>query len=181
MTPLLRARFTTARYLLILLVAAAGARTADAQDTRSRLLATAGGTVAGVAGGGYIALTVIVAEARAGRYLHDMKDVLGWRSLPVIGGAAVGGGLGFYSPERLQGAVVYGAAGWVVGGLAGMGIGSALWPGATGNWAGAAIGAGVGLAIGNIIGILYPPDFVLGDKEEGGAGIPLMIIRIPLQ
>jgi hypothetical protein len=110
-----------------------------------------------------------------------MQDILGWRSLPVVGGALLGGGLGFYSPERLQGAIIYGAAGFLVGGLAGMGVGSALWRGAEGNWAGAAVGAGVGLAIGNIIGILMPPEFVLGDLEEGeSAGVPIMI-RIPVR
>jgi hypothetical protein len=167
--------------LLSLLLLVITTQAVDAQDARSRLLATAGGAVAGVAGGGYIALSVIVAEARAGRYVHDMKDILGWRSMPVIGGALIGGGLGFYSPERLQGAIIYGAAGWVVGGVAGMGIGSALWRGAEGNWAGAAMGAGVGLVIGNVIGILMPPKFVLGDVEEGeSAGVPIMI-RIPVR
>src|SRR5687768_15691524 len=78
------------RAFVVVLLLLLPAPRVSAQDTGSRLLATAGGTVAGVAGGGYIALSVIVAEARAGRYLHDMKDVLGWRSLPVIGGG-VGG------------------------------------------------------------------------------------------
>ena len=177
-----RAALRAARvHVLSFILLALLARGVDAQDPRSRVLATAGGAVAGVAGGGYIALSVIVAEARVGRYVHDMKDILGWRSMPVIGGALLGGSLGFYSPERLQGAIVYGAAGWVVGGLAGMGVGSALWTGAEGNWAGAAMGAGVGLIIGNVIGILMPPEFVLGDLEEGeSAGVPIMI-RIPVR
>ena len=182
MRPFLRAVLRPAAWcsLIVLLALPAAGR---AQNTQSRLLATAGGTVAGVAGGGYVALAVIVAEARAGRYLHDLTDVLGWRSLPVVAGAAAGGGLGFYSPERLEGAIVYGFAGWVAGGLAGMGIGSALWRGAEGNWAGAAIGAGVGLVIGNLIGVLYPPHLLVneeGDVRGGGAGYPIML-SIPIR
>ena len=153
---------------------------AAAQNAESRLLATAGGAVAGVAGGGYVALSVIVAEARVGKYVHDFKDILGWRSLPVIAGAAIGGGLGFYSPARLEGAIVYGFAGWVAGGIAGMGVGSALWRGAEGNWAGAAMGAGIGLVIGNVIGIFSPPYLLVSEEEAGGAGVPIMI-RIPVR
>lgn len=158
---------------------------AAAQDPepQSRVLATSIGALAGIVGGGYVSLTVIVAESRVGRYVHDVDDVLGWRSAPVILGTLAGAGLGFYSPERLQGAVVYGAGGLALGALAGLGIGSAIWDPPEGRWAGAAIGAGVGLVIGNAIGVLRPLNlFTREEDEEGGtvtAGIPIMF-RIPL-
>jgi hypothetical protein len=153
----------------------------EAQDPQSRALATTLGAVSGFAAGGYLTLTVIVAESRAGRYVHDVDDVLGWRSAPVLIGALAGAGLGFYSPERLQGAAVFGAAGLGVGALAGLAIGSAIWDPPEGRWAGAAIGAGIGLVIGNVIGVLNPLNlFTEGDDEERATpGVPVAI-RIPL-
>jgi hypothetical protein len=103
----------------------------------------------------------------------------------VIAGAAIGGSLGAYSPRRLEAAVVYGAAGLGLGGLAGFGIGSIIWSPPEGRWAGAAIGAGVGLAVGNLIGALSPYRAAEEDGDGAGAagapraaGIPIMV-RIP--
>lgn len=152
---------------------------AQAQVIEERLLAVPVGAVLGTAGGGYVALASIVAESRMGRYIHDVDDVLGWRSAPVITGAAVGAALGFYSPRRLEAAAVYGVAGLGIGAVVGLGIGSLVWDPPEGRWAGAAIGAGVGLLAGNSLGILRP----YGDPEGriGGitnvqaAGVPLMI------
>lgn len=180
-----RAYRIAAALTLAAVLGQAAPRPAAAQDDESRLLATAAGGALGIVGGGYIALSVIVAESRAGRYVHDMSDILGWRSVPVIAGAVIGGSLGAYSPRRLEAAVVYGAAGLGLGGLAGFGLGSIIWSPPEGGWAGAAIGAGVGLVVGNLIGALYP----YRDAEEDGngvgaaggpraAGIPIMV-RIP--
>lgn len=154
----------------------------SAQDPQSRALATSLGLLAGAAGGGYVTVTVVVFEARLGRYIHDVDDVLGWRSAPFIIGALAGGGLGFYSPERLQGAIVYGAGGLALGGLAGLALGARLWDPPEGRWAGAAIGAGVGLVIGNAIGIFTPLNiFTESDNAESveTTGVPI-VFRIPL-
>jgi hypothetical protein len=171
------------RSLYILMVAAglsltAGVPAARGQALESRLVATPLGAVAGVAGGGYIALSIIVAEARMGRYVHDLDDILGWRSAPVVIGAATGAGLGFFSPERLEAAAVYGAAGVGLGALVGLAIGSAVWSPPEGRWAGAAIGAGVGLIVGNTIGVLKPYRSYDDDDppgSNGGAGLPIML------
>lgn len=171
-------RLCTAVLLALALLAPAPL---EAQDPQSRVLATTLGAVVGFAGGGYITLTVIVAESRYGRYVHDVEDVLGWRTAPVLIGAVAGAGLGFYSPERLQGAVVFGAAGLAAGALAGLAVGSAIWDPPEGRWAGAAIGAGIGLVLGNVIGVLNPLNlFTEGeDEDRQSPGVPIAI-RIPL-
>lgn len=149
---------------------------AAGQIPESRVLATGIGAVAGVAGGGYVTLSVVVAESRRGHYVHDPKDLLGWRSLPVLGGAAIGGSLGFYSPERLEGAILYGAGGLGAGALLGLGVGSLVWKGREGKWAGAAIGAGIGLVLGNLYGVMNPPGALTTEDDlAAGAGVPLYI------
>lgn len=168
---------------LLLILALTAPASLHAQEPQSRALATSLGVLAGAAGGGYVTVTVVVAEARFGRYIHDVDDVLGWRSAPFLIGSLAGGTLGFYSPERLQGAVVFGAAGLAAGGLLGLAIGSQIWEPPEGRWAGAAIGAGVGLVIGNAIGIFNPLN-LFTQSDEGGtavqeAGIPI-VFRIPL-
>ena len=160
----------------------AGPAPASAQDPQSRLLATTIGGVAGMAAGGYLTVTVVVFEARLGRYIHDVDDILGWRAAPLLVGTVAGAGLGLYSPERLQGAVVFGAAGLGAGALIGLGIGSAVWEPPEGRWAGAAIGAGAGLVIGNVIGILNPLNLFTESDEATGietTGVPI-VFRIPL-
>lgn len=175
-------RFCTVLLLAAALLAPAAARAQEGDaEPQSRALGTALGALAGVAGGGYVTVTVIVAEARAGRYVHDIDDILGWRSAPVLLGAALGAGLGFYSPDRLQGAVVYGAGGLALGALAGLGIGSLIWEPPEGRWAGAAIGAGIGLVIGNAIGVFRPLNLFTEDDDDAPAtaGVPVTF-RIPL-
>ena len=171
------------RTLLLILVLAAPSA-ARAQEPQSRVLATSLGVLAGAAGGGYLTVSFVVLEAQFGRYVHDLDDILGWRSAPFLVGAALGGGLGYYSPERLQGAVVFGAAGLAVGALAGYLLGDDIWDPPEGRWAGAAVGAGIGLVIGNAIGILTPLNlFTQGEDDEGAtpaaASFPI-VIRIPL-
>jgi hypothetical protein len=141
------------------------------QEPQSRVIPTAVGAVAGVAGGGYLALTVIVTEARLGRYVHDIEDVVGWRSAPVLIGALTGGALGFHSPPRLAGAIAYGAGGMGAGALVGWGAGAAFGRTPEARWAGAAIGAGLGLVTGNLVGALNPMS-----RDGGGTGIPFFIV-----
>jgi len=67
------------RLVLMLAVAAATASPLRAQNAEDRVLPALAGGVAGVAGGGYVALSVVVAQARAGKYLHDFQELFGWR------------------------------------------------------------------------------------------------------
>lgn len=153
-----------------------------AQEPQSRALATSLGGLAGMGAGAYLTVSVVVLEARFGRYIHDVDDVLGWRAAPILIGGVAGAGLGLYSPERLQGAVVYGAAGLGLGALTGLALGNRIWEPPEGRWAGAAIGAGVGLVIGNVIGILNPLN-IFTESEDGtlveATGVPI-VFRISL-
>ncbi|HEX2167602.1 MAG TPA: glycine zipper 2TM domain-containing protein [Longimicrobiales bacterium] len=171
-------RIRTLLLVLALLVPAS----LPAQDPQSRALATSLGGLAGMAAGGYLTVSVVVLEARFGRYIHDVDDVLGWRAAPLLIGSVAGAGLGLYSPERLQGAVIYGAAGLGLGALAGLALGSQIWEPPEGRWAGAAIGAGFGLIIGNTIGIFNPVN-IFTDPDGGTpvetTGVPI-VFRIPL-
>src|SRR5919108_6259558 len=88
---------------------------AAAQESHSRVLPVAVGVVGGVVAGGYLAVAIVVLESRFGRYLHDEKDLLGWRSVPVIGGATIGGVLGLVDPDRLYRTVLLGAVGFGAG------------------------------------------------------------------
>ena len=119
------------------------------------VLGGAAGGVAGVAAGGYLSLSIAVAEARAGRYLTGMDEFLGWRSAPVIIGGATGAAVGFFDPDRLERTAIYGSAGTLGGIGLGLLVGPAIWPEPEGKWAGAAIGAGVGLVIGSNYGLFF--------------------------
>lgn len=144
------------------------------QQARSQnLLAGAAGGAAGVAAGGYLSLSLAVAEARAGRYLTGMDEFLGWRSAPVLIGGATGAAIGFFDPPRLKRTVVYGGAGTAAGLAAGMLIGPLLWKTPEGRWAGGAIGAGIGMVIGSNYGLWLAKD---GDENDGSNGAVLPVV-----
>jgi hypothetical protein len=167
---------------MILTLALLAPAALPAQEPQSRILATSIGGLAGMGAGAYLTVSVVVLEARFGRYIHDVDDVLGWRAAPIFIGGLAGGGLGLLSPERLQGAVLYGAAGLGVGALVGIALGNRIWEPPEGRWAGAAIGAGVGLIVGNTIGILNPVN-IFTESEDGTSidttGVPI-VFRIRL-
>ena len=130
------------------------------------LLAGAAGGAAGMAAGGYLALSLTVAEARAGRYLTSMDEFLGWRSAPVLIGGATGAGVGLFDPDRLGRSALYGAIGTATGLGAGLVIGPLIWPGREGRWAGGAIGAGIGMVIGSNYGMFFAKGGENGDKQQ---------------
>ena len=86
-----------------------------APAAQAQILSGAVGAVAGTAAGGYLSLSIIVARAQRGHYLHDFEDIFGWNSAPVLVGAATGGTLGILSPPRLWTSVIFGTGGAVVG------------------------------------------------------------------
>jgi hypothetical protein len=179
-THTLMVRMRNARYLVLpVLLLAATAAPLRAQEEGRRILPAVVGGVVGVTGGGYVALSVVVAQARAGNYLHDFQELYGWRSVPVIAGGAIGTALGFYSPERLERAVIWGLGGMAAGVALGFGVGQLVWPAPEGKWAGAAIGAGAGLVVGYLTGAL-----TAGSGDDLGSSEALVVpvtIRLPLQ
>lgn len=114
------------------------------------------GGVAGAGSGGYIAIAVIVAESRAGRYMHSFKDELGFHSAPVLIGGGTGIFLGVTAPDRLYRTILYGSVGTLAGTGAGVVVGKLVWKGPEAKWAGGCIGAGVGMAIGSTLGVFLP-------------------------
>lgn len=158
--------------LALLLILAA--RPASAQVVpENRVLATLVGAGTGMAGGSFMSVSIVVLESRFGRYVHDVDDVLGWRTVPAVSGIFIGGGLGAYSPRRLEAALLYGMGGLFGGGIAGIGVGKLVWDGPEAKWAGAAIGAGVGLAIGTITGIMHPLRERADEAVGPAAGVPV--------
>lgn len=146
-------------------------QTADAQN----LLAGAAGGAAGVAAGGYLSLTVAVAEARAGRYLTSMEEFLGWRSAPVLIGGATGAALGLFDPARLQRTVIYGGAGMAAGLAAGLMLGPIFWDGPEARWAGGAIGVGAGMVVGTNYGLFFSKAKKEDSDESDGVVLPIIL------
>ena len=164
-------RYVALLPLMICGLLASAPRPVEAQGT---VASAAIGAVAGAGSGGYIALTVIVAESRAGKYLHSYTDALGWRSAPVLIGAATGGVLGFTNPEHLWRTVAYGTVGTVAGVGIGVVVGKIVWDGPEAKWAGGAIGSGIGMAIGSCLGVFLPLNH---DNKTGAAQTAL---RVPI-
>jgi hypothetical protein len=127
-----------------------------ALQAQSSIPAALVGGVAGAGSGGYIGIAVIVAESRAGRYMHSFKDELGLHSLPVLIGGGTGIFLGATAPDRLYRTILYGSFGTLAGTGAGVVVGKLVWKGPEAKWAGGAIGAGVGMAIGSTLGVFLP-------------------------
>ena len=138
-----------------LLVACMLGGTTTSNAHAQNLLAGAAGGAAGMAAGGYLALSLTVAEARAGRYMTSMDEFLGWRSAPVIIGGATGAAVGLFDPDRLGRSVLYGSVGTAAGLGVGLVIGPMIWQGREGRWAGGAIGAGIGMVIGSNYGMFF--------------------------
>ena len=160
--------------LLILALTAGESRHAHAQ----RIITGPFGAVAGTLSGGYITLSIVVARAQFGDYVHDANDLFNWNGLPVIIGASTGTALGIYDPDRLMTGFVYGSAGTLAGGSAGFILGALISDRPEGRWAGGAIGAGIGMAIGSSWGVFFP-NKKLNPFREDETVVPLTI-RIPL-
>lgn len=142
---------------LILILATTGALlTGSTRAAQAQLWTAALGGVAGVASGGYITLSVVVLRAQMGHYLHEPRDILDWKALPVLIGGGTGAGLGMWAPDRLATGIVYGSAATVTGGTIGFVIGYLVSNRPEGKWAGGAIGAGAGMALGSTIGVFFP-------------------------
>ena len=172
----------TSRFRNLLAAGLLAASLLQPRAARSQVLSGVVGGVAGVASGGYVTLSVIVLRAQYGHYLHDVEDLLGWQSLPVLLGAGVGAGVGVWDADRMVTGFVYGAGGTLIGGVVGYLVGPLIWPRPEGKWAGAAVGAGIGMAAGYFIGVLRPIDKIAPGwlREPSNTIVPISIsIPVP--
>ena len=158
---------------LVIFALSATARPAHAQE---RLLSGAIGAAAGLTSGGYVTLAIVVARAQYGHYLHDVEDLIGWQSVPVLIGIGVGTAVGVWDADRMMTGWVYGASGALTGGTIGYLMGPVMWKRPEGKWAGAAIGAGVGMAAGYFLGVVIPRnDLTPGFLKKESAVIPISV------
>ena len=136
---------------------------ASGVSAQGQVLSGLFGAGAGTAAGGYITLSLVVARAQAGHYLHDFHDVFAWGSLTVIAGGSTGLALGVIAPERMWTGFIYGSAGTVTGGTLGFLAGATLSDRPEAKWAYAAIAAGAGMALGSLIGAAMPNEQLVDD------------------
>lgn len=149
--------------MLLLLPAASGAQELEA----------AGGAALGVGAGTLVTLAIITGKARAGSYVHSPHDV-NWELIPIAGGGAVGGLLGWHQPERLWRSVYWGVGGFAGGLVIGATVGQAVWQSEEGAWAGGIIGSAAGMLAGWAIGA------GTWKGDENGEPMPVAAVRIPL-
>jgi hypothetical protein len=144
-----------------------------APTAQAQIVSGAVGAVAGTAAGGYLALSLVVARAQRGHYLHDFGDIYGLTSVPVLVGAGTGTTLGILSPPRLWTSVVFGTGGAVLGIPIGMFMGTALSDRPEAKWAGGAIGAGVGMTLGFLFGVLTPQERLVPKPLRQASAVPI--------
>ena len=159
---------------LFLALTAGTSRLAHAQ----RIITGPFGAVAGTLSGAYITLSIVVARAQIGQYVHEPQDLFNWEGWPVVIGASTGTALGIWDPDRLMTGFVYGSVGTLAGGTAGFIIGATISDRPEGRWAGGAIGAGLGMAAGSTLGVLAP-NRRMNPFRKDRTVVPITI-RIPL-
>lgn len=163
------------RKLSIIVLLASALTGGTSRAAEAQLWTGALGGVAGTLSGGYITLSIVVARAQFGHYLHDPKQILGWTSMPVLIGGTTGAALGMWAPDRLGTGFVYGSAGTLIGGVGGFALGASLGGGPEKRWAFGAMGAGLGMAIGSTLGVLVPNPALDPTGKSDKAVVPVYI------
>ena len=110
--------------------------------------ATLGGAIVGF----MVTLALVVIEARFGRYIFGMEDLLAFRLdlLPIPLGAWAGFRLHHRRSHTVGWATVIGLFGLIVGAVIGTILGTIAWRDSAGPWAGAVIGGAFGLVGGSV-------------------------------
>lgn len=110
------------------------------------------GAAVGIAGGAGVTLGIVVARARWQRvYLDSADDLIHWQSAPMIIAPALGITFGLAGEDALLGSIAGSTMGLVGGAAVGAGLGWLIsneqeWP-----WAGGVIGGALGMSLGGIL------------------------------
>ncbi|HUP18691.1 MAG TPA: hypothetical protein VM778_01925 [Gemmatimonadota bacterium] len=169
-------RIVTTLALVAALGAPARAGAQDIEEAGGSILSAAIGATAGLVGGGYANVAVVVLKARVGHYQHDFKETFGWESTPILVGGGLGFAIGFWDDDRLWPWIIGGATGLATGAGAGYLFGSYRWGDSESRWANAAIGAAIGMAVGSTAAL-----FLAGsDDDDPATTATAASIRVPL-
>jgi hypothetical protein len=141
------------RHLTVFIAAAAVLAWRPAPASGQVGAAIAGAT-GGLAAGLYTTTAIYVTEARFGRYIFSVDDVVrpNLRLLPMVVEPALGGWLGAKSGRALGRAALWGGVSFFGGAAVGAGAGHLIWRTSEGRWAGAIIGSAFGLLVGATVG-----------------------------
>lgn len=172
---MIRRHLAAAALAACLAAAPAPLHAQDVEEAGGTLVSAAIGTGAGLVGGAYANLAMVVLKARMGHYQHSFQEAFGWESIPILVGGGVGFAIGFWDDDRLWPWILYGAAGTGAGIGVGYLVGALVWGDSESKWADAAIGAAIGMAVGSTVGIFM----VGGDDDTASAGDPAAALSRP--
>lgn len=141
-----------------------------------QVLPAAAGAVGGLVAGTIVTTASVVLEARLGRYVYGLDELITLRPevVPILIGPVVGAVMGARSPSTL-GRAGTGALLGLVGGIA-LGTGAGTLMGQTGEaqWAGAIIGGATGMLAGAIL------NASLSSSDDEGAAVATVAFSIQL-
>ena len=128
------------------------------RSTRYRIvhaLITGFATLGGAIVGFMVTLALVVIEARFGRYIFALEDLMAFRLdlLPIPLGAWAGFRLHHRRSHTVGWATIIGLLALIVGAVIGTVLGTIAWRDSAGPWAGAVIGGAFGL-VGGCVGSL---------------------------
>ena len=139
------------------------------------LLPSLAGGAGGLVSGGLVSVGIVAFRARSGDYFHSVTGALGWAAAPILVGTVGGAVLGSRDHEHLGRA----ARGALIGGGLGAGIGVVLarraWPELEGRWAGGVIGGAAGLVLGTALGVVWPKEDQDHRQPPRGPILPLAL------
>lgn len=169
---------TPTRRRLALLAAVVVLLGAGPQDGAGQVAPAALGVAGGLAAGLYTTASVYVVEARFGRYVYSVGEVLSPNAelLPVAAGLVGGTWLGVRSGSALARAGLWGGLGLLGGAALGAGAGRILWDSGENRWAATVVGGAAGLVTGAVLGGLSGLD-----EDDDGAARPMSVsVSVPI-
>jgi hypothetical protein len=149
---------------------------APLEKLRAQVLPAAAGAVGGFFAGTFVTTGVVVLEARLGRYIYGLDELVAVRPevLPIVIFPVVGAVVGATSPHTLRRAGFGALVGTAGGAVIGTGLGQLIWSTSEGRWAGGIIGGATGMLAGAII---YASS---GRNKGDGDPVPIAAVSIKL-